>query len=543
VFKFFFMKRILCFVLFLAAAQSIQAQGVERPKLMVGLVIDQMRWDYLYRYYSHYGSNGFRRLMDQGFKCEQTFVNYIPSYTAPGHTCIYTGSVPAIHGIVGNDWTVNGKTVYCTDDDTARPVGGSMRWGCMSPRNLLVTTVTDELRLATNFQSKVFAVSLKDRSSILPGGHLANGVFWFDDSTGTFTSSSYYGNKLPDWVQNFNSTHSVESLLSQDWKLLLPPTSYTQSTEDNVPYEGKFDPSEPSPTFPHAAKYFKGTGVMKYDKIRVLPAGIQLTLDLAEACVTANSMGKGSATDFLCVSISSTDYMGHQFAPNSVEAEDMYTRLDAQLAAFFTFLDSYVGAGNYTLFLTADHGAAHNSVFLNDHKISGGNTMEVDLKAQLNTFLKTKTGVNAPALSLKNNQVVFNTGLSEKTLDSITVLTADWLRARPEIAWVVDPRDPQGVPATIRERVLNGYNTMRGGRLFYLFEPGYYSGYTKEGTTHGAWNPYDTHIPLLWYGWGIKKGQTHREVHMTDIAATVAALLHIQMPSGCIGSVITEIVP
>lgn len=527
----------------LSTTSGLFAKEPPRPKLMVGVVVDQMRWDYLYRFYSHFGENGFRRLMDQGFRCEQTFVNYIPTYTAPGHSCIYTGSVPAIHGIQGNDWTVDGKNIYCTEDKTVRPVGGSWTWGQMSPRNMLTTTVTDELRLATNFRSRVYSVSLKDRSSILPGGHLANGVYWFDDSTGNFSSSSYYGQDLPGWLKSFNGAHSVDSILSIDWKLSQPAASYTQSTPDNVRFEGRYDAKEPTSSFPHSAQYFKGSGVKRYNKIRILPAGNQLTLDLAQACITANELGKGNSTDFFCVSLSATDYVGHQFGPNSMEIEDTYMRLDGQLASFLAFLDKYIGAGQYTLFLTADHGAAHNSIFLDDHKVPSGNIYDDAMAKDLNAFLKTKTGRAALISSIENSQVIFRSGLAPIDLDSLKSLSASWLRTQPGVAWVVDPLNLNTVPASIAELIRNGHNPDRGGSLFVLFKPGVYAGIAAHGTTHGAWNPYDRHIPLLWYGWGIKKGETHREVHMTDIAATVAALLRIQMPNGCIGNVITEIVP
>lgn len=547
------MKYILLSCAFLAALGTADAQtyppnslenlGPARPKLMVGIVVDQMRWDYLYRFNSHFGSDGFRRLMNLGFRCEQTFVNYIPTYTAPGHTCVYTGSVPAIHGIAGNDWTVDGKNIYCTEDKSVNPVGGSWTWGQMSPKNLQTTTVTDELRLATNFRSRVFSVSLKDRSSILPGGHLANGVYWFDDSTGNFSSSTYYVQELPGWLKEFNRKHPVDSILSIDWKLSAPVSAYTQSTADNVPYEGKYDPKEPGTGFPHSAQYFKGTGAKRYNKIRILPAGNQLTLDLAQTCIKANELGKGNSTDFMALSLSATDYIGHQFGPNSMEIEDTYMRLDEQLGAFLNFLDNYVGIGNYTLFLTADHGAAHNSMFLDDHRIPGGNVNEGKWTEELNAFLKKETGRGALVSSIENGQVIFASGLSTNGLDSMKKLSAGWLRNRPEVAWVLDPLDPNTIPPAVSELVQNGYNPQRGGSLFVILNPGIYAGYYSYGTTHGAWNPYDRHIPLLWYGWGIKKGKTNREVHMTDIAATVAALLHIQMPNGCIGQVITEIVP
>jgi predicted AlkP superfamily pyrophosphatase or phosphodiesterase len=535
------MKRTLLLLLTLCSLTAL-ARGAERPKLVVGIVVDQMRWDYLYRYYDHFGSRGFKRLMKDGFRCEQTFINYLPSFTAPGHTCIYTGSVPAIHGIAGNDWYEAGKFIYCTDDKTVLPVGGSKIWGQMSPRNLLTTTIGDELRLATNMRSRVFGLSLKDRSSILPAGHMGK-AFWFDDSTGTFSTSTYYDEELPEWVKEFNARHPADTILAHDWHPADLRDTYTQSADDNPRYEGRFSKDEPGTTFPHAAQYFKGSGVLRYNAVRKLPQGNWLTLQLAKRCIAANRLGQSSDPDMLCVSLSSTDYAGHQFGPNAREMEDMYIRLDAQLAAFLEYLDDEVGAGEYTVFLTADHGAAHNSLFLEDLNVPAGNVLEEKMVKDLNKYLQPFTGRLRTVNSLDNYQVY----LSDSVKDAAGTLGIiyNWLLARPEVqdAYMLGAQpDLKTAPEPIRTMIMSGYHRGRSGLIQFILKPGYYNGYATTGTTHGTWNPYDTHIPLLWYGWGVPKGQTNREVHMTDIAATLAALLHIQMPNGCVGKVITEIV-
>ncbi len=195
-----------------------------RPKLVVGIVVDQMRWDYLYRYFSRYQDNGFKRLLNEGFSCENTQVDYIPTFTGPGHTCIYTGSVPAIHGIAGNDFIIQatGKSMYCTEDTSVQTVGSTSKAGQMSPRNLLTTTVTDELKLATNFRSKVIGIALKDRGGILPAGHTADAAYWFDDKTGNWITSTYYMKELPQWVKDFNDQKLPETYLKLDWNPLIP---------------------------------------------------------------------------------------------------------------------------------------------------------------------------------------------------------------------------------------------------------------------------------------------------------------------------------
>jgi predicted AlkP superfamily pyrophosphatase or phosphodiesterase len=517
-----------------------------RPKLMVGLVVDQMRWDYLYRYYDRYQTGGFKRMLNEGFTCENTMIPYIPTVTAAGHTCIYTGSVPSIHGIAGNDFIIQatGKTMYCTDDSTVTAVGSTSPAGKMSPRNLWTSTVTDELRLATNFRSKVIGIALKDRGGILPGGHAANAAYWFDDATGNWITSTYYMNDLPAWVKTFNAQKVAEKYLKQDWNTLYPINTYSQSAPDNSPkYEGKFSGAE-APTFPvKTSELYKG----KVGMIRATPYGNSMTLDLAKAAVESEQLGKGAITDFLAVSLSSTDYVGHQFGPNSVEVEDTYLRLDKDMAAFFTYLDAKVGKGNYTVFLTADHGAAHNPTFLNDHNIPAGFADEAGEKVKLNKILEDKYKVKNLVLSFENYQVSFNNAAIKKENISEDALKLDciqYLKLLPEVAYAIDMQRVQTatIPDDLRQRIINGYNAEHSGVIQIVLKPGWYSsGPFSTGTTHGTWNPYDAHIPLVFMGWGIKHGSLTRETYMTDIAATVASLLHIQAPNGNIGNTISEV--
>ncbi|MFA6086353.1 alkaline phosphatase PafA [Mucilaginibacter sp.] len=521
------------------------ATALPRPKLMVGIVVDQMRWDYLYRYYDRYQTGGFKRMLNEGFTCENTLIPYIPTVTAAGHTCVYTGSVPAIHGIAGNDFTIQatGKSMYCTDDSTVVAVGSTSAAGKMSPRNLLASTVTDELRLATNFRSKVIGIALKDRGGILPAGHTANAAYWFDDANGAWITSTYYMTDLPAWVKTFNAGKPAEKYLKQDWNTLYPINTYVQSSPDNSPkYEGKFAGTE-APTFPiKTSELYKG----KMGMIRSTPFGNSMTLDLARAAVESEALGKGPVTDFLAVSLSSTDYVGHQFGPNSVEAEDTYLRLDKDLAAFFTYLDAKVGKGNYTVFLTADHGAAHNPNFLLDHNIPAGMWNETPTRAGLNKLLEDKYKVKNLVLNFNNYQVSFNNAAIAKENISNEALKQDcinYLKKQPEIAFAVDMQNIQSatIPDDLRARIQNGYNAERSGAIQIILKPGFYSGHGATGTTHGTWNPYDAHIPLVFMGWGIKHGSLVRETYMTDIAATVAALLHIQAPNGNVGHPIGEV--
>ncbi|MBS7564450.1 alkaline phosphatase family protein [Mucilaginibacter sp. Bleaf8] len=533
----------------LSSAQKVKTTTVAsstalpRPKLVVGIVVDQMRWDYLYRYYDRYQTGGFKRMLNEGFTCENTNIDYIPTVTAAGHTCIYTGSVPAIHGIAGNDFIVQatGKSMYCAEDTTVRAVGSTSKAGQMSPRNMLVSTVTDELRLATNFRSKVIGIALKDRGGILPAGHTANAAYWYDDANSSWISSTYYMTDLPAWVKRVNDQKLAEKYLKQDWNTLYPINTYLQSEADNNRHEGKFRGAD-APTMPvKTSEYYKGNPSL----IRSTPYGNTMTLDMAKAALDNEQLGKNTVTDFLAVSLSSTDYVGHQFGPNSIEVEDTYLRLDRDLAEFFNYLDAKVGKGAYTVFLSADHGAAHNPAFLQDHNIPAGVWSAGNTQRDLNKMLEDKYNVKSLVISMDNYQVNFdNTAIKNKGLneEALKYDCIKWLQTQPTIAYAVDMQKVQAanIPDALRTRIINGYNPEHSGVIQIILKPGWFSG-GLTGTTHGTWNPYDAHIPLVFMGWGVKHGSLDRETHMTDISATIAALLHIQAPNGCIGQPITEV--
>ena len=517
--------------------------NVSRPKLVVGLVVDQMRWDYLYRYYSRYSGGGFKRLINQGFSAENTFIPYTPTYTGCGHASIYTGSVPAINGIIGNDWydPQQKRGIYCAEDTTVRTVGSDTRAGLMSPKNMLTTTITDELRLATNFKSKVIGISLKDRGAILPAGHAANAAYWYDGQTGDWITSTHYMTKLPKWLEDYNKTKLADKFFDKNWASLYPIDTYVQSTADDVPYEGKAR-GEQTPTFPHPLKLYSGKN---YEMIKSTPYGNTITLDLAKLAIQSENLGQGSSTDFLAVSCSATDYVGHQYGPNSIEAEDTYLRLDKDLEDFFNYLDTKIGKGNYLLFLSADHGAAHVSSFMTDNKLPGGNFSDSKVIKTLNTLIEEKYKVKKAIVTSTNSQFYFDHEAIEAAdadYTAIKALAIKTLKQEDEVFDAVDLNNlsAETLPDQIKKAITNGYNAKRSGDIYYILKSNYFGG-GKTGTTHGSWNPYDTHIPCVFMGWNVKPGKTNKTHYMTDIAATLAAMLHIQMPSGCIGEPITEL--
>lgn len=518
---------------------------MSRPKLVVGLMIDQMRWDYLYRYSNMYGADGFKRLLREGFSAENAMIPYAPTVTGAGHTCLYTGSVPAIHGIVANDWVERetGMRMYCATDTSVRPVGSASLWeGQMSPRNMLSNSVADELRLATNFRSKVIGIALKDRGGIFPAGHSANAAYWFDDKTGQWITSTYYMNELPAWVQRYNDRRIPDSLMKNDWNLLYDKGKYIQSTEDDMPWERLLE-SDKSRSFPH--RYQSVVGSKRYDPFRSSPYGTTYTFDFAREIINKEKMGQGTETDMLCVSVSSTDYVGHRFGPNSLEVEDMYLRLDKEIASFLNYLDKTLGKNNYLLFLSADHGAPNSAGFLKSNKYLNAGTLSSDaIRKNMNRHCMEKFGDSM----LVKRIFDFQAYLDNKRIDSLKldakevkkVLIA-YLKKQPEIWNAFDEEDMATtiLPPVVKEKLMNSYYFRRSGDIQYFYKPQYIEG-GADGTEHGAWYTYDSHIPSVFFGWGVKPGKTNRETYMTDIAPTIAAMLKIQMPSGCVGKVVTE---
>lgn len=523
-----------------ASAQQSNTAAIERPKLVVGIVVDQMRWDYLYRYQKRYTDGGFKRLLGEGFSCENTMIPYVPSVTAIGHTCIYTGSVPSIHGIAGNNFVKEGKKVYCTDDDSVKPVGTTSEAGLMSPRNLWTSTIGDEMKIASNGRAKVVGVALKDRASILPAGHNPDGAFWFDDQTGCFITSSYYMDRLPKWVEAFNGKRLPEQYLSQKWNTLYPKNTYAESTTDENEYENGIREGVKATLPLNLPALYKKYG---YGIIRNTPFGNSLTLDMAKAAIDGEQLGADDETDLLAVSCSSTDYIGHQVGTHAIETEDTYLRLDKAIADFLDYLDSKVGKGNYLVFLSADHGAMNNAAFLQDRRIPAGSWDASATAKKLNHVLaKEYPEAGDIVKTVMNYQVFFNRDViksKQLDFDKIKQTVVNVLKEGPSVLYACDmaKASTESIPEDVKFRIINGYNRERSGDVVIVLKPNFYA-HGMKGTDHGAWNSYDTHIPLVFMGWGIKHGATTKQTFMTDIAPTIAAMLHVQAPNGCVGKAI-----
>ena len=484
------MKRILMIAVLCCGAIAAMGQ-IERPKLVVGVIVDQMRWDYLYYYYEDYGNDGIKRLLREGFSCENTMITHVPTVTAIGHSSVYTGSVPYFTGIAGNGFMIDGKPVSSCDDMSVDGVGTSGKAGHRSPRNMLATTIGDELKQAFDFECKVMGVAIKDRASILPAGHSADAAYWWDSEVGHFVTSSYYMDRLPGWVEKFNRRHNTEP---------------------------KFD-------------------------LNTSNLGVTYTFRMAEAILKNEKLGQGKYTDLLAVSVSSTDAIGHTYSTRGRENYEVYMQLDKELAHFFNELDKRVGRGNYLLFLTADHGAAHNPNFMKEHNQPAGGWDAGLARKSINKAVEDELGVSNVVKAIYDYRIYLNDSIIESNdidKNQVKEIALDVLKQDKDLILAVDydKVEQASIPSFLKERIINGYHRGRSGDIFVMTRAGYLPFKVKDdykGTTHSAWNPYDSHIPLVFMGWHITPGETTIPTRMVDIAPTVCSMIHIQMPNSCIG--------
>ena len=542
------MKKIVAYlILILIFFMGCQPKVVhsQKPKLVVGIVIDQMRYDYLTRFFDRYSENGFKRLLKDGFLLENAHYNYIPTYTAVGHSSIYTGTTPANHGIISNNWYDKylKKSIYCVDDSTYTTIGNLSHEGKKSPRRLLTTTIADQLKLAQNMKGKSIGIAIKDRSSILPTGHTADAAYWFyGNDKGNWISSSFYMNELPQWVLDFNNTNTADRYLNTSWNTLYDIETYTNSIVDDNIFEGKFT-GETTTSFPHNVPKLRAQNG-NFNLLKTIPAGNSFTADFTKAAIIGENLGKSEYTDFMAVSFSSTDYVGHKFGPASKEIEDTYLRLDKDLGDLLSFLDKQVGHDNYTVFLTADHAAVHVPAYLQSlkipaHYLNMGLFREALLAVTQKYFKSTELIENVSnyqiflnkdkieALGFSKNEV------AEKLVEE--VVNFDGIYKAVTAKALQNGYFSEGLMNSLQ----NGYNQKFSGDVLMIPYPATLTG-GRTGTSHGSGYSYDTHVPIIFYGNGIKQGVSTKRYDIIDVAPTISNLLKIEAPNSSTGKIIDE---
>ena len=537
---------LACFFALLSA-NNVVAQT--KPKMVVGIVVDQMCYEYLFRYQSKFSKNGFVKLMKNGTHCRNTQYNYVPTYTGPGHASIYTGTTPNNHGIVGNDWFVRAtnKDTYCVADSTVSPIGSNYSGGKSSPHNLKANTITDQLKL-TYPNSKVISMSIKDRSAVLPGGHLSDGSYWYDYTTGGFLTSSYFKKELPSWIVDFNAKKMVDSYMQQVWNTKIDISQYSESGPDDSPYEQLIGGKQ-TPTFPYDLKSMKGEKP-GYELFTVTPFANTFLTDFAIQSLKSEKLGESSNTDFLCISYSTPDIAGHAFGPYSVEIEDIYIRLDLEIARLVKSLEDKLGKNNFVLFLTADHAVVPVPQYLTDRNLPGGYLFAKPFLDTLKQKVTTKFGVNF-ITAHDNNNIYFDRKLIQDKQIDLTIAqeyvkneVRNWIGVKR--VFTAQELENSAIDNEWKDMVKRGYRYEESGDVLYLMEPGYLpTGSADEkghkGTSHGSAFNYDTHVPLIWYGQNIPKREVFRNVDITDITATLVHILNLQKPNATTGEPILEI--
>lgn len=517
----------------------------EKPKMVVGIVVDQLKQEYLSRFEEHFSDNGFKRLMVDGFVAKNGHYNYSMTNTGPGHASIYTGTTPAHHGIVNNNWYNRsiGKSLYCAEDSTVQAVGGSARNGLISPANLYSSTITDEVKWATQKRGKVIAMSIKDRGAALPGGHLSDGSYWYDSATGNMMTSTYYTSDLPEWVKNFNAAKWADQYLNNTWAPSKDLSTYQESGEDNSPYERGFRGKD-TPTLPYNLAELRKTNG-NFRMLPTTPFGNSIITEFALSALSAEQLGEDDYVDFMAVSYSSTDYIGHNFGPQSKEVQDTYIKLDAELSRLFKALDDKLGEGNYLVFLSSDHGVAENSIRMKDEQFRIDNMDYRGFAQYIEAATIAKFGqaewfeVPSGLDLFLDHDVVAAQGVD---LYEIQLFVAQKAMQFPGVHLALTGTDltRQSYDQYIPSLMQMAYHPKESGDVKLVLQPGWQS-YGGQGTGHGSPWTYDTHIPIMFYGWGVKKGSTVRKIHITDIAPTISMMLDIRLPNAATGQPILEI--
>ena len=515
------MKRALSFLILLLNTAFAQT----KPKLVVIVVVDQFRADYLSRFRADY-KGGLDKMLRNGANFTNARYEQIPTVTAVGHSIVSTGAMPAVSGIVGNTWVdrVEGKTVTSVCDlnytvvgaPTPKPGPRCVDSDPASPKRMLVSTIGDELRNRDE-NAKVFGFSIKSRSAVLPAGHRANGAFWFDDQSGNFITSTYYSTDLPNWVKEYNAQKMAARYVDKPW--------------DGFP-EWDFHSAKPRP----------------YSKLPASPWGNELIAGIAEKALIAEKLGQRESTDLLTIAFSSNDYVGHVKGPDSPEVRDMAIRMDQILAHLFDLIDKQVGLDKTLVVLTADHGVSPTPKAQQDRKMPG-DYMHVDIEDTVRAALTRKFG-DAEWVSGTTENSVF---LNRKALDAKKVdlavanrVASDALLALPQAhisrAYTREQLLGGGLGDFITTAAINGFHPARSGDIVLIFDPYFIPG-SGTGTTHFMPYNYDNHVPVLFFGAGVKPGVYRRIIAVNDIVPTLAALLDVELPSGAFGKVLTEIVP
>lgn len=538
-------KISLLFASFLYLPFLLLAQKSEqKPKLVVGIVVEQMRFDYLERYWAKLSNNGFKRLVRAGAQCKNAQYKYAYNHDAVGYATLATGTPPSQHGIVANSWynRLKNKQEYCVDDDEARSVGTNATTGNFAPNKLMAGTLGDALKIHSNGKSKVIGIAMKDCGAILAAGPSANGAYWFDAKSGNWISSSFYHSMLPTWVRNFNERGSANEWLNKTWKPEFNINYYTESLPDVNEYESGFFGYKKA--FPYDFSDLRKR-TKDYSLLKSSPFGNTMTRDFAISSIINEQLGKDNHTDLLMLGFSATGYLNQYFTPNSTETEDAIIKLDKDLAYFLSFLDQQIGKENYLLFLTSNTGVIHSQGYLKKMKMSNGMFNHRVAISLVRSYLKAIYGTKAEwikhygelQLYLDHDAILKSGNRIADVQDHV----AEFLVSFEGVAsvYTANSLHKTDYQSGIAQKVKNSFNQKRSADVLILLQPGWVQ--QNETTDHNSAYNYDTHVPLFWFGWKIQPKVITSPLAISDIAVTIATLLNIPKPNAATGKHIWEL--
>lgn len=520
----------------------------DKPRLIIGIVVEELKYDQLEKFRDKLGENGIKKLINEGTYFKNASFEYMLTQSAPGHATIATGAEPSTHGITSDDWYVPLKNdlINCTRDINVNAVGGSFESGLNSPVNLLVSTFSDELALSSNRKSKIFAIGLRESSAIFSAGHAADAAFWFDNISGTWMSSSYYIKFMPTWANDFNAMKFPETYLNSSWTLLKSPGYYSDCLPDSSKFEAGFNGIN---YFPYDLKKIRSKSILNskdYSLLRETPFGNTLTNDFALRLIKNEHLGKDDVTDYLTICYTATDFIGHRFGPSSVEMGDAILRLDDDIKNLLTYVNDSIGKKNVLIYFTAAHGMSEIPGVLGENRIPSGYFKQNQALQLLRTYLNAVYGEGDWVKGYSERQIFLNRSLIEDarlSLDDVQKKVARFLVqfSGVEAAYPYSAFEANDFGNGNLKKIINNFSPQRSGDVIVILDPGWVEKEGENVTNHNSPYEYDAHVPLIWYGWTVNRSTVTRKVNMTDIAATLSSLLKIPYPNACTGEPMFEL--
>ena len=541
------MKRLAIIFFLIFVFVKLHGQGAylppDKPKLVIAIVVEELKYDQLEKLRDKLSENGIKRLINEGTYFKNASYQYMLTQSAPGHATISTGAEPSFHGITADDWYVplKNELINCTKDLTVNSVGGSFETGLHSPVNLLVSTFSDELQMSTNRKSKAFGVGLRESSAIFMAGHAANAAYWFDNTTGTWMSSTYYISSLPAWVNDFNAMKFSDTYLNSVWSPLKPASYYVDCLPDSNDFEAGFNHMN---YFPYDLKKLRAKN--DYSLLRETPFGNSLTANFAIRLLQNEQLGKHDVTDYLSICFSATDYIGHRFGPSSVEMGDAILRLDEDIKNLLNYVNDSIGKKNVLIYFTAAHGISEIPTVLEKNRIPSGYFKQNQALQLLRSYLNAVYGEGNWVKGYSEKQIFLNRTLIEDarlSLDDVQKKVARFLVqfTGVEAAYPYSAFEANDFGNGNLKRIINNFSPQRSGDVIVILNPGWVDQATDYVTNHNSPYEYDSHVPLIWYGWSVNRATVTRQVNMTDIAATLSTLCKVPYPNACTGEPMFEL--